>query len=81
MAWGRKKIESGNLRSNNIFESADRENNFEVEKVGRENSVTWNHKDSNSIHIDPNHFNSNKTIPDNLTNIGSINDSDNISAI
>ena len=42
--------------------------NIEVEKVGRKNSVIWNHKDSDSIHVDPNHTKSNQTIPDDKKN-------------
>ena len=34
-----------NLRDNNIFKNNDRENNYETEKVGRKNSVRWNHID------------------------------------
>ena len=37
-------------------------------KIGQK-SIIWNHKDYNSIHVDPNHANSNQPIPDNLTNI------------
>ena len=33
------KSESENIGGNNIFENAERENNFEVEKVGHKNSV------------------------------------------
>ena len=49
--------------------------------VGRKHSVNWNHTDSiinwnqkytDSVHIDPNHTDSNQPIPDGLTNIGSI---------
>ena len=58
-----------------------RKNDFEVEKVGRKNSVIWNHKDSKSIHVDPNHTKSNQSIQDNLTNIVSISDSSDICAI
>ena len=70
-----QKRESENLGGNKTFENVDRENNLEVGKVGRKIYVIWNHKDSESIHFDPNHTNSNQRIPDNLTNIGSINDS------
>ena len=34
-----------NLRDNNIFKNNDRKNNYETEKVGRKNSVRWNHID------------------------------------
>ena len=40
--------------------------------------MIWNHKDSDSIHVDPDHENSNKFIPAYLTNIISINHSSNI---
>ena len=61
--WSQKKIEN-----------AERKNNSEVDKFGRGNYVIWNHKDYDSIHVDPNHINSNQSIPDDLTNIRSIND-------
>ena len=64
-----------------FFENTERENNFEVEKVGRKTSVIWNHKYSDSIHVDLNHTNSNKPIPENSTNIGSTNDSSDIFAM
>ena len=35
-----------NIRDNKIFKNAERENNFEIEKVGRKNSVNWNHTNS-----------------------------------
>ena len=34
-----------NLRDNKIFKNAERENNSNVEKFGRKNSVNWNHTD------------------------------------
>ena len=44
------KIESENLvenlRDNKIFNNDKFENNSEVEKVGRKNSVNWNHTKS-----------------------------------
>ena len=52
-----------NLKGNKIFKSAERKNNFEVEKIGRKTYVdcnhtrlilNWNQKDSDSIHVDPN---------------------------
>ena len=71
LSWhGVEKSESENLGGNNIFENAERKNNFEVEKVGRKNSVIWNHNYSNLIQIDTNHANSNQLIPENSTNIG-----------
>ena len=62
-----------NLGGEKSFENADLESKLEVEKVGRKNSVIWNHKYSESIHVDPNHTDSNKPITDDSTNIGSIN--------
>ena len=59
---------------NNIFENSERKNNFWVEKVGRENSVIWYHKYSNSIHVDTNHADYNQLIPEYSTSIGLIND-------
>ena len=44
------------------IENAERGNNFEVEKVGRGNSIICNHKDSESIQLDLNHTNSNQSI-------------------
>ena len=73
-----------------MFKNSERRNNFEVEKVGRNNSVNWNHtdlilnwnnKDSNSIRIDLNHKKCNQPIPANLINIKSIHDSDNMREI
>ena len=75
------KIESENLGGSNIFENDERKNNFEVENFGRKSFVIWNHKDSDLIHVCLIHANSNQLIPDNLTKMRSINDSDHISAI
>ena len=50
-------------------------------KVGRKNSVIYNHKSSNLVHIDPNHTDLNQPIPENLTNNVSINYSSYIFAI
>ena len=55
--------------------------NFEVEKVGRKNSVIWNCNDSDSIHVDQNHTDSNKQFTSDYTYIGPIHDSSDISAI
>ena len=38
-----------------FFENAEHKNNFEFEMVRRKNSIIWNQKDSDSIHIDNNH--------------------------
>ena len=43
--------------------------------------INWNKKDYDSTYVDPNHTNSNQSIPDDLTNIGSINDSEHICEI
>ena len=43
--------------------------------------MIWNNKDSDSIHVDPNHTEPNQPIPDNPKNIRSINDSAGIRAI
>ena len=59
----------------------ERENNSEVEKVGRKNSVIWYHKYSNLIHVDPNHSDLTQPIPGELKNIRSINDSSYIHAM
>ena len=59
-----------NLRGNKILENAERENNFKVEKVRRKNSVIWDHKYSDLIHVDPNHIESDQPVPKNSTNIG-----------
>ena len=70
-----------NLRDNNIFKNAERKNNSEVEKVGRD--VNWNLTDlilndnkkySNLINVGTNQTNSNQTIAANSKNIGSIHD-------
>ena len=78
MPWhGAAKIESENPGGDRIFENTERENNFEVEKVGRKNSGILNHVGSiliNTIsnHIDSNHNNSNQLT---RTNSIKINDS------
>ena len=78
MAQPKVKVKTPEAKN---FENAERENNFIVEKVWRENYLIWNHKDSDSIHIDLNYTNSNKPITDDLTNIGIIHDSANICVI
>ena len=79
-----------NLRYNTIFKNYERRDNFNVENNGSKNSVIWNNidlilnwnqKDSDLIHVDLNHDYLNQPIPDGLTNIGSIHDSDSICAI
>ena len=76
-----------NIRGKTNFKNAERENSFEVEKVGRKSSVNWNHtnsiiywkhKYSKSIHVDLNHTDLNQLNPANSINIRSIHDSDNI---
>ena len=57
------KIESKNLKGNHIFENTERKNNFEVKKFGRKNSVIWNLKDSDSIHVNTDKTNSNQPLP------------------
>ena len=71
MAWKSEKG-SENPEGNIILKNSGRENNFEVEKVGCENSIILNHTDSN--HTGLNHANWNKLITTNLT---TSNDSDN----
>ena len=79
LSWhGGAKSESENLKGNKFFKNYERKNIFEVEKVGRESSVFWNNKDSESICADPNHTKSNQAIPADSTNIRSIHDSANI---
>ena len=53
MAWHRKS-ESEYPGDNSSFENADHENNFEVEKVGRINSVVFNHVDSDYTNTNSN---------------------------
>ena len=53
---GTEKNYSETLEAETFFENTERKNNFQVEKVGRKNSVIWNHKDSDLIHIDPSHI-------------------------
>ena len=79
MAWRRKKLK-WNLGGNKCFENSSAEIIFKL-KVGHENSVIWYHKYSNLIHVDQNHDNSYQPIPDDLTNILSINDSADICVI
>ena len=78
---GSEKSEIKNLGGNEIFENTERKNDCVVEKLGRENYVIWYNKDSDSIHVDPNHTNSNQTIPANFTSIESIHDSADIRSI
>ena len=69
---GASKSESENLGGNNGFENAERKNNFEVEKVGRKNSVILNHIDFNHINTNSdnsNHANLNQFIQDDSTTI------------
>ena len=79
-----------NLRDKIIFRNANRENNFNDEKVGFGNSVYWNYtnlilnwsqKDSDSYHLDPNCTDSNQPIPANSINIRSIHYAADIRAI
>ena len=84
MLWhstAKKDIE--NPGGNSIFENSERENNVEVEKVGRENSVILNHVNLNHININSNNVNYNKTklyqlFPDDST---TVNDLANIRAL
>ena len=81
-SWhGTAKIESENLKGNNIFKNTERESNFEVEKVERKNFVILNHKDYESIHINQNHAKLNQPITVDSTNIRSIKDSTDIIVI
>ena len=66
-----------------FFENTELENNFEVEKVGRKNSIILNHIglnniNNNSIHVDYNHADWNQLIP---TNLIKINDSADVRAL
>ena len=79
-----------NFRGNNIFKNSERKNNSEVGNFGCKNSVHWNHtnlilnwnqKYSDLIHVDPNHTDLNQPITADLSNIGSIHDSDSIISI
>ena len=81
MWHGEATVESENLGGNKLFENVECKNNFEIGNVGRKNSVIWNHKESDLIHVDPNHTNLNQPITANLIKIGSINDSADISVI
>ena len=69
------------LEEKNVYENAEHKNIFQAEKVGCKNSVIWNHKYSDLIHVDPNHTNLNQPIQSDLTNIGLINDSADICVI
>ena len=46
-----KKVKAKPLEET-IFSKKLSMKKFGVEKVGRKNYVVWNHKDSNSIHVD-----------------------------
>ena len=75
---GEAKSKSENTGGNSIFKNSERGNNFEVEKVGRKNSVILNHVDSNhtnSNHVNSNHYESNQLVPSDLT---TLNDSDDV---
>ena len=54
---------------------------IEVETFRCKNTVIWNHKYFDWIHIDPDHTDSNQPIPDDLKNTGSIHDLADICAI
>ena len=54
---GAAKSESENPGYNIIFEIAERENNFEVEKDGRKDSVILNHANSNRINTNLDYLN------------------------
>ena len=69
MEWRSEKVEVKRWRQKKIGNS-ECKNNFEVDKFGRENYVIWNHKDSDSIRVDPNHANSNQLIPVYSKNMG-----------
>ena len=57
LAWhGTIKSENEDLRGKEI-ENTECKDIFEVENFGREHSVIWDHKYSDSIHVDPNHTN------------------------
>ena len=60
-------VKSGveNLGGNKSFKNSEQENNFEVEKVGCKNSEIFNQKDSDLIHIDPNHTDLNQLVTEN----------------
>ena len=73
--------ESEKLGGSKIFENAELENNVKVDKVRHKNSVIFNHKYSNSIHVDMNQTDFNQPIQANLTNIGSIHNPADICAI
>ena len=49
---------SGNIIGNKALKNDKCKNNFEVEKFIRKNSVIWNRKDSDSVHVDMNHTHS-----------------------
>ena len=77
MWHGASKSESENSGGNNGFKNADCKNNYEVEKVGRKNSVILNHVDfnhintnsNNSNHADSNHANLDQFIQADSTTI------------
>ena len=51
---GTTKSESENPGGNSIFKNTGRENNFEVERVGRKNYEIFNHTNSNHINTNSN---------------------------
>ena len=74
---GTTKIKRENIRGNKNFENDMSENNYEVEKVRRKNSLVWNQEDSDSIHIYSNYNDTNQYLSTDSTSTGSIHDSDN----
>ena len=84
------KIQWGILEATTLKKNDECKNNFKVGKVERKNSIDWNQTNSiliwnqgysESIHVDTNHTDLNQLNSDDLANIGSIHDSDNIRAI
>ena len=77
------KVKLKTLKGNINFKNVGYENNFEVEKYGRKNSIILDHVDSNQInaesdHVDLNHVNLNQLI---TADSATINDSAGVCAL
>ena len=60
----------GNNKKMAVYKGGNIHGLNKVEKVRRKNSVIWDHKYSDLIHVDPNHIDSDQPVPKNSTNIG-----------
>ena len=76
-----RKVKLKTLEATKVPKMLSAEIILKLKELGAKQIVIWNHKDSDSIDINPNHNDLNKLIPADPKIIGSINYSANISAI